>query len=234
MEKMQYEEQLRLLDQGVPGEILEQLLNIGQDSANRLQLFNYYKEVPISSTSELLYVFGDTLTCRSNETQSRAIKASRYTIIRSPKLPHDVYAGAVFNADTNEIILSDFSYVEVLPDRRNTLRVKIGGLFQVQVEAGPDQFTAKLKDLSLGGCALEIPDKALLKTYTYFHLNFAFQLKNRPEPQKLRVLARLLRFESEGKPCRCILLFEHDRRSEDLVGTYIAQRQTEIIRELKD
>ena len=182
----------------------------------------------------MLYLFGDTLICRSNPTQTRALKVSHYTIIRSSKLEHDVYANAAYDAETDEITLSEFSYVELLPDRRNTLRVKIGGLFQVPVEAGTTTFTAKLKDLSLGGCALEVPDKALLGNFTYFYLNLSFPLQNQPVPQKLRVMARLLRYESNDKPCRCILLFEHDRRSEDLIGRYIAQRQAEIIRELKD
>ncbi|NJD37092.1 MAG: hypothetical protein FIA89_02035 [Geobacter sp.] len=233
MEKMQYEDQLRLLDRGAPGEILELLLAFAQKERHDLQFFNYYKEVPIASAAELLYLFGDSLVCRTNQTQSRAVKLSRYTILRSRTLPHDVYATAEYTEDTDEITLSEFSYVEVLPDRRNALRVKIGGLFQVPVEAGPDRFTAKLKDLSLGGCALEIPDKTLLGNYRYFYLNLAFQLQGQTTPQQLRIMARLLRFESQEKPCRCIMLFEHDRRSEDLIGRYIAQRQAEIIRELK-
>jgi hypothetical protein len=234
MKMLQYEDQLRLLDRGEPGEILELLLKLSQKASHDLQFFNYYKEVPISSATEVLYVFGDTLICRSNPTQTRALKASRYTIIRSKQLNHAIYASTDYCAETDEITLSDFAYVDVLPDRRNTLRVKIGGLFQVPVEAGTACFTAKLKDLSLGGCAIEVPDKELLGTFTYFYLNFSFDLKSRVEPQTLRILARLLRFESDSKPWRCILLFEHDRRSEDLIGMYIAQRQAEILRELKD
>lgn len=234
MEKMQFEEQLRLLDRGAPGEILTKLLSISEAKGSGLQFFNYYKEVPIAAAIEVLYLFGDSLVCRSSQTQSRAIKISHYTIIRSSQLPHDIYAKAEYCAESDEITLSEFSFVEVLPDRRNALRVKIGGLFQITVEAGPNAFTAKLKDLSLGGCALEVPDKALLGTYTYFYLSFSFQLSNRPDPQTLRLMARLLRFESESSPCRCIMLFEHDLRSEDLIGRYIAQRQVEILRELKD
>lgn len=234
MEKLQYEDQLRLLDRGKPGEILDLLLKFSQNGAYALHFFNYYKEVPISSAAEVLYVFGDSLVCRSNPTQTRALKTSHYTIIRIEQLSHAIYASTDYCEETDEIILSDFSYVDVLPDRRNTLRVKIGGLFLVQMEAGNSTFTAKLKDLSLGGCAVEVSDKALLGTFTYFYLNFSFDLKNRSEPQKLRVMARLLRFEGDSKPWRCIMLFEHDRRSEDLIGMYIAQRQAEIIRELKD
>ncbi len=234
MEKMQFEEQLRLLDRGAPGEILEKLLSVSEAKGSSLQFFNYYKEVPVAAAVEVLYLFGDNLVCRSNQTQSRAINTSRYTVIRSKQLPHDVYAKAEYCAESDEITLSEFSYVEVLPDRRNALRVKIGGLFQITVEAGPNAFTAKLKDLSLGGCALEVSDKSLLGSYSYFYLSFAFQLSNRPEPQKLRLMARLLRFENDSSPYRCIMLFEHDLRSEDLIGRYIAQRQVEILRELKD
>ena len=234
MEKLQFEEQLRLLDQGAPGEILAKLLSISEIKGTSLQFFNYYKEVPIAAAVEVLYLFGDSLVCRSNQTQSNAIRGCRYTIIRSPQLPHDVYAKAEYCVESNEITLSEFTFAEVLPDRRNALRVKIGGLFQITVEAGPSSFTAKLKDLSLGGCALEVPDKELLGSYSYFYLSFSFQLSNRSEPQKLRQMARLLRFESESNPCRCIMLFEHDLRSEDLIGRYIAQRQVEILRELKD
>lgn len=233
MEKMQNEEMLRLLDRGEPGEILDLLLKFSQQSSYNLSFFNYYKEVPISSSAELLYLFGDSLICRSNPTQTSAIKLCHYTIIRSADLKQDIYATAEYCDETDEITLSDFSFVEVLPDRRTSLRVKIGGLFQVVVEAGPERFTAKLTDLSLGGCALDVPEKTLMGTYSYFYLNLIFQLKSRPEPQQIRILSRLLRFENESKPCRCIMLFEHDTRTEDVVGMYIAQRQAEIIRELK-
>jgi len=234
MRKMQYEEQLHLLESGASAEILELLLQASRQGTHDLQFFNYYKEVPIFSAAELLYVFGDTLVCRSNQTQTRAIKSSHYTVIRSPRLQNDIYATAEYSDETAEITLSEFSCVEVLPDRRTTLRVKIGGLFLVPVEAGTTTLIAKLKDLSLGGCAIEVPDKALLGTFRYFYLTLSLELKNRTGPQKVRVMSRLLRFENEEQPCRCILLFEHDRRSEDLIGMYIAQRQAEIIRELKD
>lgn len=233
MELLDHEDHLRLLGRGEPGELLDLLVRISQVSPQSLQFFNYYKEVPISSPVEVLYLFDDTLACRTSEIQSQAIRNKHYTVIRSPELPHDIYASAQYNEATNEIVLSEFTNVEVLPDRRGTLRVKIGGLFRITVEAGPGKFEGKLRDLSLGGCAIDIPDKALLAKFTYFYLNFSFELKNRPQPQQLRIMARFLRYETSTAPFRCIFLFEHDKRSEDLVGMYIAQRQGEIIKELK-
>jgi len=234
MDRQQYENQLHLLTTAGSDEILTLLVGLSQwPKPPRFQLYNYYKEVPVAASAEILYLFEDSLCCRTNETQTRAIEISRHTILKCPDLPHDVYAQARYNPDSHEIFLSAFSYVEVLPERRNSIRVKIGGLLFVEVEAGPDRFRAKLKDLALGGCALEVSDKALLGSFTYFYLNFTLSLANRPAPVTLRVLSRLLRFETEDSPYRCIFLFELDRGSEDLIGMFIAQRQGEIIRELK-
>lgn len=236
MERPQHENQLHLLKEAADSpEILAKLLQLSQQpSPPRFQLHNSYKEVPVAANAEILYLFDDALCCRTTEIQSRAIELSRHTILKCPELPHDVYAEARYNPESHEVCLSGFSYVDVLSERRNTIRVKIGGLLYVGVEAGPDQFRAKLKDLSLGGCALEIPDKALLGSFTYFYLNLTLSLANRPAPVTLRVMSRLLRFEGQsGAPCRGIFLFELDRGSEDLIGMYIAQRQGEIIRELK-
>lgn len=234
MDRQQYENQLHLLTTADSDEILTLLVDLSQrPKPPRFQLHNYYKEVPVAANAEILHLLDDSLCCRTNETQARAIELSRHTILKCPELPHDIYAQARYNPENGEVALSGFTYVEVLPERRNSIRVKIGGLLFVEVEAGPDRFRAKLKDLSLGGCALEVPDKALLGSFTYFYLNFTLSLANRPAPVTLRVLSRLLRFESEGNPCRCIFLFELDRGSEDLIGMFIAQRQGEIIRELK-
>jgi len=177
MAPFQHEDYLRLTGLGEPGEILNLLVQLSQKTKHDIKFFNYYKEVPVSAPVEFLYVFGETLACRSSDPQKQAIKNCRYTLIRSPKLPQDVYATATLNEATNEIILSDFAYVELLPERRTTLRVKIGGLFRVTVEAGSDSFIAKLKDISIGGCALEIPKRTLLGKFTYFYINFVFDLK---------------------------------------------------------
>lgn len=234
MDGRQYENQLHLLTTADSGEILKLLIGLSQrPKPPRFQLHNYYKEVPVTAAAEILYLYDDSLYCRTNETQARAIDLSRHTILKCPELSHGVYAEAYYRAESREVCLSRFSYVEVLPERRSSIRVKIGGSLQVEVEAGPHRFQAGLMELSLGGCALEVPDRALLGNYSYFYINLLLPLASRQEPAALRVLARLLRFESEGNPCRCIFLFELNRGGEHLIGMFIAQRQGEIIRELK-
>lgn len=233
--KLQYEDQIRLLGNGDPGEILELLLSCAnQVPPVDLQLYNFYKEVPVAASAEILYVFGDTLCCRTTLAQSRAIGLDKATIIRCDHLPHAIHASASYNADSDEVTLADFAYVEVLPDRRDAVRVKVPGLCQVTIEAGPDKFQGRLKSISLSGCAVDIADRAQLGTFRYFFLSLNLELKSGGEFAVMRLQSRLLRIEQgEFGMTRCIFLFEHDRRSEDLVGRYAAQRQAEIIRELK-
>lgn len=233
MKTAEFEERLRLLERPDQEAVLDKLSDIAAKPKSRLEFFNYYKEVPVLSRAEVLYAFGETITCKTAETQLLAIKNSGYTIIRSPQLVHNLYADAEVNVDSAEVVLSNFCYVDVLASNRETMRVNIGGLFKVIVEAGADSFDAKLKNLSLGGALLEFADKELLGKFSYFYINFAFNLKNRNVPLELRVMARFLRFEDEGPPARGIFLFEHDRRSEDQIGMFIAQRQSEILGELK-
>ena len=92
MEKMQYEEQLRLLERGAPGEIQELLIRLGQQSGNQLRFFNYYKEVPISSNAELLYVFGETLAFRMRNVtiagiDNAAFRFEKACLVTFPGLP---------------------------------------------------------------------------------------------------------------------------------------------------
>lgn len=223
---IRFKEHFRLLEHDREGAILKELLRLlRQHPLPDVQLLNYYKEVPVFSPARIVYLFGDTLICHAGEAQARAIGFSKETVIRAAPLKHDVYASAHFDPVTREVTLSDFCYVEVLSERRAAIRVRMQAPPEVVIEAGPGRFTGRMLDLSLHGCAIEIADRKLLGSFTYFYLNLE-------TPFKARLLSRLMRVEGDTRRLRCVFLFEHDRRSEDQVGRLIAQRQAEIIREL--
>lgn len=232
---LRYEDQISIIDSGKSAEILDLLLSgAGPDQSAEFSLCNYYKEVPISSRGEVLYLFGESLICMASESQSRAICIEKCTIIKSPSLPHDVYAVASYNADSNELSLSGFCYVEVMPDRRTSVRVTPAGLVQVKIEAGTESFSGRLRSISVGGCAVDIDDRKSLGTFRYFFLTGSLFLTGGGEFRIHRLQSKLLRVQdtADGR-IRCIFVLEHDLKSEDIVGRYVTQRQAEIIRELK-
>jgi len=71
MAPFQHEDYLRLTGLGEPGEILNLLVQLSQKTKHDIKFFNYYKEVPVSAPVEFLYVFGETLACRSSDPQNR-------------------------------------------------------------------------------------------------------------------------------------------------------------------
>lgn len=229
------ENQIRLLSAvEAPEKVLDELSHLANpESHYDIRLLNFYKEVPICNEARIRCFFDDTIVCQTGSAQTRAIDLCRYSVLRSPHLSHDVYSTATYDQNTNEVVLSEFNYADVLSDSRAALRVRLNTPVSVIIDAGPKQLIGRLRDISLCGCATEVVDHAVFAGYAVAFLNMELPLK-RQKPLQLRVAGRLIRIEGTVKPFRCIFHFEHDRKSEDTISRFIAGRQSEIIQELRD
>jgi len=197
------------------------------------QLLNYYKEVPISGPANSIRFEDNKIFCRTNETQSRAIYLSRDTVISFTSLPHDIHAAAHYNTETTEVTLSNLSLVDVLANRRESIRVRMHIPHSVTIEVGPHKINGRLQDLSLVGCAINIADGERLGNFVYMHIQLDVPLKTGLEPVGLRIAANLTKVFQDNKLYTCIFLFDHNKSSEAQIGKIVAMRQMEIIRELK-
>jgi len=228
------DDHFKLIEDDPSVNILDELLALHHKYQSPFMKFvNYYKEVPIVADAEILYAFDNTLSCRTTPAQVKAIQHNKHTILRSSRLRHDIYATANYRTETDEVELADFAYVEVMPDRRASIRVKMGTPLTVMVEAGTEQIPGRMRDLSLLGCAIDIADASMLGNYSYFYLNMDLPFLTFKGKSNTRIMAKLIRTEEVRKGVRCIMLFEHDKTTEDQIGRLLAQRQGEIIRELK-
>jgi hypothetical protein len=198
-----------------------------------VQFLNVYKEVPVSGPAQYLHTSDDKLFYRTNDVQSRVIELSNYTVIKAPKLKHDVYAAAHYNPETKEVALSNFSYVDVLSHKRSSIRVRMHVPLEVMIMAGPNNIKGRLLDISLDGCAIAVTKTDLLSKFVYFTLILDVPQKTGKASMNARVMARLIKKVEASNFYRCVFLFGHDKRSEDQIGNLVAQRQAEIIRELK-
>ncbi|MDD2273654.1 MAG: PilZ domain-containing protein [Desulfuromonadaceae bacterium] len=197
-----------------------------------VQLLNYYKEVPLSAPARILEVSESGVVCRTSELQARAIEYSEYTIIQGAPFRHHVYANALYDKESGNLALSALQYVEVHSNRRKSVRVRMQVPPLIGLEAGATKFSGRMLDLSLDGCAVNIPDRDLLGNFSFFYLTIAMPLKPQQPPGTTRLLAKLAKVYQHNRLFRCIFLFEHDKSSENQIGMLIARRQTDIIREL--
>lgn len=197
-----------------------------------VNLLNYYKEVPVSAPAKIIYTPEKGVVCHTSDVQARVIEFSGHTIIKGAPFQHHVYATALCDEETKEIILSDLHYIDVHSNRRKSVRVRMQVPPVVGLEAGASKFNGRMLDLSLDGCAVNIPDQNLLENFSFFYLTIAMPLKPQQPPNTTRLLAKLAKVYQHNNLFRCVFLFEHDKSSEDQIGMIIARRQTEIIREL--
>lgn len=222
-----------LFEQTGSSAVTDDLLALGRlQPLPVIQFLNYYKEVPVFAAATVLEVADNELICRTNEAQTRVIEFSGYTILKGAPFRHHVHARAHVDPDAGTVVLSDFNYVEVYPDRRTSVRVRMQVPPVVGIEAGATSFNGRLLDLSLDGCAVNIADREPLGNFSFFYLTIDMPLRPHQEAVKPRVMAKLAKVNEHNKLFRCIFLFEHDKSSENQIGMLIARRQTEIIREL--
>lgn len=226
-------EQLHFIaDSGV--EIIDELLRLHRaKSLQSVRLLNYYKEVPISGTANSIRFEDNRIFCRTNETQARAISLSSNTIANFTSLPHDIHAAARYDDETMEVVLSDFSVVNVLASQRESIRVRMHIPHSVVIEVGPHRIKGRIQDLSLVGCAIVITNGERLGDFSYMNIQLDVPLKAGKEPVSVRVAAKLTKVFRDNALSTCIFLFDHDKSSEDQIGKIVAMRQMEIIRELK-
>jgi len=200
---------------------------------------NYYKEIPVSYDARLLSVENEMAEFEVHEYQAKVIALEKKALIRShPKSPvSDDLVGEVFyvNVARKRVILTRFHYARIRSDLRRFVRVCLEGRrADADIYIDNDIVPASVRDISLGGVALQVADPSGIEPGT--EVNLMLKLES-PEDATLReigVVGTIARILGTTTPYTCIMEFHPDRHSQQLLAYYINQRQVEIIRELKE
>lgn len=215
-------------------EILTAMGRLAAPGSPRLALLNFYKDVPVSYPATVLMVDEDRVMVETHPLQARVIELAKDTVVRGEMFPREIKGTAeCLSVSRGAVVLSALRYLEPLSYQRNSVRVRLQHPIRVTLEAGHEKFNGSLKNISLGGCAVDIMSRAPLGAYKYLYLNLDLPVVPGSPPLQARVKGAIVRVDGDVPPFRCALSFVHDARSEFQVGSFISQRQQEIIRELK-
>lgn len=215
--------------------ILQFLKNmIGQ----RFSFLNYYKEMPVSYDAILLNVENGMAEFEVHEYQAKAISLERRVLIYShgkSHVPEDISGDAFYvNIAKKKVILCNFGYVNIISNQRRFVRVKLDMPVKADLVFDTDILTGNINDLSLGGAAMTVMSKESL--VPGLDLNLFLKL---PGTQSASVIevgtnATIVKLMLEEAPFTCYIEFHAGKHSQQLMATYINQRQVEIIKELKE
>jgi hypothetical protein len=200
-----------------------------------LKLINYYKGLPLYYPATIVSIDRGTLDLDIKAEQAFAIEKSRSVFIRSPLFKYDVFAQAQFvNIKKRAVSLVKFSYVEIMAERRNFIRVAPESQPITTITSPMGLIDGHLYDISLSGFNIVIQHSVPLDIDS--EVSTGFKLKNIEQGLNfaVNVPARLINITGDKLPRSYKFTFNPDKSLERQLSQYIFQRQIEIIKEIKE
>lgn len=199
---------------------------------------NYYKEIPVSYDARLLSIENGMAEFELHEYQAKIIALDKQTLIRSHKkntVPEDMVAEAFYvNVSRKKAVLTNFKYARIRSDLRRYVRVCLDGRrADAVLHLENSDINATVRDISLCGVALRVTDTTGLEAGSSIRLDLKLEQDEDQPFKEIELLCTVTRIIGEPPNCICIVEFESDRNTQQVLAYYINQRQVEIIKELK-
>jgi hypothetical protein len=210
--------------------IIEILLAIKDDKfANDISLLNYYREVPINFGASIDHIEKGLVEMTVHQLQAALMQQQKETLIRSGHFKHDVVAKvSKAGSEKKFAFLINFSYVQILSDRRAHIRVSVAENIDVSFRANQLQLQGKLQNISIGGVSITAPDNP------GFDENIKGKVTLSLRGNKLEFPGVILRIHDAPPQKSFAIQYTPDGKSEGIISNYVFQTQSEIIRELKE
>ncbi|HBG05200.1 MAG: pilus assembly protein PilZ [Geobacteraceae bacterium GWC2_58_44] len=210
-------------------EILKRSARLG------VKLVNYYKGLPISYPATLVEMNQGVLELDVHQQQAVALQASRYTFIKCDHFDCSILAETHnVNVCRMAASLRNFVFVEVMAEKRNTLRLELEPQTDAEIIGEGILTSGKLLDLSLEGFSIRLEGHCELAKGAEFTLRVMVPDLLQNTLSSMEVQSRHVASTSEKGSQISRFSTSSDAQSEALISRYMFQRQVEIVRELKE
>lgn len=205
-----------------------------RDDSRMVSLVTPYKELPISSKGEIWEVKSSSVIISASELQIAAINASRETLIGTGHLP-TFFLGRILDYDIRKstVTLTNLSYADFFMNFRKTVRVRLPKPMSVVMHAGNSKVSGVIQDISHGGCCMSTLTKVGLDGTEEVSLKLKLFDPSTSQVLEADVPCVVTKIANASPPFRVALRFNHNAKTEQLVGTFITYREMEIVKELR-
>lgn len=214
----------------------EEIVSIlSSHTGETIKLINYFKGIPLSYPAKIVSVTRGVVDLDVQEVQAYAVEQARFAFIRSPLLKHDLFAKAQYvNVKKKAVTLTTFSYVEIMAERRNFVRVQLQPPPLVTLEASQGMIEGLLFDISLTGFSVELDHFYPLEPKAEALVNFSLTEPDSGKLLAFKLPATLMAIDGDKSPYYYRFSFDPDKLLEQRISHYIFQSQIEIIRQVKE
>jgi hypothetical protein len=200
-----------------------------------LKLINYYKGLPLSYPATINSIDRGVVDLDVQQEQAFTIEQNRSTFIRSPLFNHDVFAQAQYvNIRKKAATFVKFSYVEIMAERRNFIRMEPEPSPDAVIESPLGIIKGNLYDVSLSGLNISVDQYFPLEINTETSIRFKLRDIEQSLDIKVNVPASLVGIMDGSLPYNYKFTICPDKLLERSLSQYIFHRQIEIIKEIKD
>jgi hypothetical protein len=202
-----------------------------QDKDQPVDLLNVFKGVPITIRASIQSTTQDDVVLDARSPESICLALNPSTMIRHAALPNLVKARILeFNAPSGRVRLGSLQFTRAKFVERSQIRVEPRNVVPAELEVDNHKIVGTLADISLIGVGLYISS-----------LEYEFALKRSESVWlNLRLPTGVIRAEGRlrgmGKSvdfCRLAINFCSDTPENAIVQHYVADRQSEILLELR-
>jgi len=199
------------------------------------KLINYFKGMPVSYSATVNAVERNDVDMDIQGEQAFTVEHCRSVFIRSPLFKHDVFAHAQYvNIKKRAATFSKLSYVEIVAERRNFIRIKPEPSPAAVIETPLGTIEGHLYDISLTGLNISIDDYCEIERGIEVKIKSTFRNIEQDLTVNLNVTGSLVTIKDDSRPYSFIFTFRPDKELERHLSQYVFKRQIEIIREIKD
>ncbi|OQX74567.1 MAG: hypothetical protein B6D59_01855 [Campylobacteraceae bacterium 4484_4] len=212
-------------------EIIKSLRTIAQDRQPLLAIAPY-KEIPVKWELKLLRIRDGILTCSITNPTSLLFKAQK-VYFHLPRMQATIEANLqTINLKSRHIKLLDFKLADESYLDRKAIRVKPQKAFMLMMQTEGSAVTGTISDLSEKALTFTAETVEILQPGAEVGLNFV--LEQEQKNVKLMMSATIQHIRKEGTLYRILLALSPDQENEKSLKAYIAWRQMQIIKELKN
>ena len=200
-----------------------------------LKLINYFKGLPLSYPATIRSVDRGIVDLDVQAEQAFTSEQTRSVFSRSPLFKHDVFAQAQYvNIRKKAATFAKFSYVEIMAERRNFIRMELAPYPEIIIESPLGSTKGTLFDISLTGLNILMTYFFPLATGAEVKLKFNLRSIEQDLDFAVSIPATLVGIKDEYMPFNYRFTITPDKLLERQLSQFIFKRQIEIIKEIKE
>lgn len=197
-----------------------------------LEVVNYYLEVPIDSKGKILKIDDNHIYVQLRKVALHALCKNSEIYIKTEKKPH--FKAYVKDLDKEKLWakLGSFKPVLTSPLDRKHIRVKLLPTIEGILRKGKMQVLVEIETISVDSFSLSMVNMPDIKVKDSIEIDTVLRWDGRME--NLTLSGYVSKIKKSGSNIIIDINLKHGKNIEDIVSPFIAHRQLEIIKQLRE